>query len=1019
MNIFEESNQVFWDDLAENKTREELLELVGIQNPDLIMQVKRIEWVFANKLGHLNWPDGSPIEERPLSNYELSLLIDPIFKTIDELLDLDISATQQKELHIASDTVMWARHVLNVKPRVYQILMLRHPNRFKVLRAGRRLGKTFCMALKLMHYSYVNKGGKSIVIAPMVAQANLIYKEIMKLAKESNVMMEAIERKKASPPAEIDFTNGSEIIFFTSGMKTGSKADATRGQEAHLIILDEVDYMGDDDLDAILAMMQKTDENQPEKQLIGASTPTGRRAVFYDWCFPAGTFITTENGLKKIEDIDVDDLVLSEDGNIDKVSRLYKRDYSGLLYKIKSDYILDVESTANHPHFVKEKGFISAEEIEVGDFVKVPVRPKKSSHSDREELVSIYSSKYDILPELLLDKSKREAAEHIGVSYRTLCAALQKYNDKGYFCDDRRFRTYLKALDLLKDIEISSASYIHEMMGLYLAEGHILYCKSRTTATGVCWTFNSAEQHLVDTVCKGLSSLNLKFKISNKEDIDTTIQVLCNSAALGELFRSIFKEKELKCVPAFVDNITPDLQRFFLKGVFEGDGCLRKTGRMSLELTAKSAVVDIYYILLRMKELWSIKHRVKAKGKRDSFILTETTNRYSIEIDTTGFFTQVRSVETRKTNCPVYNFETKNTHTYTANLIATHNCNNPKSGFKEFWFPSYANPYFDKETEDALRGQYSELGWRHEIEADWGEDAQGVYPKKYVDTAFSMKDSWDYELYPGIEGWDPDSFFVIGVDWDKYGAGTNIVVLQIFGKNPRDPDLKNKVIMYYREEVPRDEYTFTKATQRIVELNSILNPRHIYIDRGAGEVQAEMLHLHGKENPATGLHKKVKGIQFGESIEVREPYTRELTKKPIKPYMVDNLRLFLERKQIIFPNQDEELHLQLISYIVIRENESGRPVFEMSSGKIGDHAHDALILACYAITENYGELHNLKINFQGMPLKTNLVPKSKDTDTIAEDKEEESKEESIFSISRSFSSSRRRSAGKRISRSMF
>ena len=627
MTIFQERNVEFWKQMS-LKSREELLELIGIQNPDLITQIERVEWVFRNKLRHLNWPNGEQITERPFTNEELALLIDPLFEPFEELLDLDIPATQQRELHVASDAVMWSREVLNVKPRVYQILMLRHPNPFKVLRAGRRLGKTFTMALKLMHYSYVNKNGKSIVIAPMLAQASLIYKEVIKIAKESPLMMEAIDRKKASPPAEINLTNGSSIIFFTSGMKTGSKADATRGQEAHLIILDELDYMGDDDLDAILAMMQKTDENQPEKELIGASTPTGRRAVFYDWC------------------------------------------------------------------------------------------------------------------------------------------------------------------------------------------------------------------------------------------------------------------------------------------------------------------------------------------------------------------------------------------------------TDPKMGFQEFWFPSYANPHFRKKDEDRLRNQYTDLGWRHEIEADWGEDAQGVYPKKYVDMAFSAKEPWDYDLHPGIEGPDPDSFFVMGVDWDKYGAGTNIVVLQVFGRKPRDPQLANRAIMYYREEVPRDEYTFTKATNRIIELNEVLNPRHIYIDRGSGEVQAEMLHLYGKEHPRSMLHKKVKGIQFGENIDVREPYTQEMTKKPIKPYMVDNLRLFLERKQILFPEHDDELHLQLLSYIVIRENESGRPVFEMSSGKIGDHAHDALILACYAITDNYGDLHNLKINFRGVPLTPNLVPDSKNTDTIAEDKEED-REKSIFSISRSLTSGRKRRATNRISRSMF
>jgi len=79
-----------------------------------------------------------------------------------------------------------------------------------------------------------------------------------------------------------------------------------------------------------------------------------------------------------------------------------------------------------------------------------------------------------------------------------------------------------------------------------------------------------------------------------------------------------------------------------------------------------------------------------------------------------------------------------------------------------------------------------------------------------------------------------------------------------------------------------------------------------------------------------------------------------LVKKEIKPYMVDNLRQFLEKEKIVFPESDEELYLQLISYVVIRTTQIGRPIFE-ASGTAMDHAHDALMLALLAITQNYGE----------------------------------------------------------------
>lgn len=569
-------------------SREDLLELIKDQDIELFKQVNRIEWVFENKLQHINWADGTPVTERKLTNKELSFIIDEPFEIDKELLDLGISGEQQRQMHIAKDPVMWAKHFLQVNPRVYQILILRDPSLRKVLRAGRRLGKTFTLAITLLHYSYTHKDGRCLVIAPMKTQVELIYQEIGRIAGKNEVVMNSITRKVSSPQFMMEFSNGSTIRFFTSGMRSGGKSDVARGQEAHVIVLDEMDYMHTDDLDALYAMLQKTAEDQPDKMMIGASTPTGRREKFWEWC-----------------------------------------------------------------------------------------------------------------------RSER---------------------------------------------------------------------------------------------------------------------------------------------------------------------------------------------------------------------------------------------------------------------------------FKEFWYPSYCNPYFSKEQEDEFREQYTEMGYRHEIEADWGEDSEGVYPRKFVDKAF-ISPAWTYDA----QLTSARSFHVIGVDWDKYGAGTNIVIVEVCAENYEDERFRGKCRVVYREEIDKSEYTLTKAVDRIYQLNDIFKPKHIYVDRGYGEVQVELLHKYGIENPRSGLKEKVRGVSFAESVEVRDPYTKMLVKKEMKPFMVDNVRQFLEKERILFPETDEELYLQLISYIVIRTTQLGRPIFE-ASGTAMDHAHDALMLALLAITQNYGE-------FSGGNYATNTESFSNDfympkVNTVAdEDKE--------------------------------
>lgn len=566
----------------ENLSREDLLDIIRVQDPELIRQINRIEWVFENKLSHLSWNDGSPVLQRKMSNRELALLVDEPFEVDKELLDAGVSSELQRQLHIAKDSVVWAKNFLDVNPRVYQILILRDPSLRKVLRAGRRLGKTFSMAIQLLHYSYTNKDGRSLVVAPMKTQVELIYQEILRIAQKNEVVMNSITRKVTSPQFMIQFSNGSTIRFFTSGMRSGGKSDVARGQEAHLIILDEMDYMHSGDLDALYAMLQKTAEDQPDKVLMGASTPTGRRERFWEWC-----------------------------------------------------------------------------------------------------------------------RSER---------------------------------------------------------------------------------------------------------------------------------------------------------------------------------------------------------------------------------------------------------------------------------FQEFWFPSYCNPFFSKEQEEEFREQYSSSGYRHEIEADWGEDSEGVYPRKFVDLAF-VDPGWNY--IPEITS--ARSFHTIGVDWDKYGAGTNIVVCEVCSDNYEDPQARGKVKVCYREEIGKSEYTLTKAVDRIIELNQIFNPRHIYVDRGFGEVQVELLTKYGVENPSSKLRERVKGIGFGESIDVRDPYTKLMTKKEMKPYMVDNLRQFLENEKIVFPADDDQLYMELISYVVVRMTSTGRPVFE-AGGSAMDHAHDALMLALLAIEQNYGDLNKMSLASDSYSFSNTIFTKNIDDD---------------------------------------
>lgn len=574
-----DSVKLFREKLSE-LSREELLDLIKRQDPDLVKQVNRIEYVFEKKLTHLTWDDGTPIEGRLFTNEELIRLIDPPFIHSPKLEKHGFTADMQRQILIASDPVLWAKHFLGAKPRAYQILVMRDLNSRRVLRWGRRLGKSFTFAMYLLWFCFTQNDVHAIVVAPMKSMVDLIFKEVMKLAESntaSPLVKDAIHRSVMSPQAEINFTNGSLIRFFTTGMKNNSKSNSTRGQEAHLIIADEMDYMGPEDLVALMAMLQNTSDTYTnEKILMGASTPSGQRGMFYDW----------------------------------------------------------------------------------------------------------------------------------------------------------------------------------------------------------------------------------------------------------------------------------------------------------------------------------------------------------------------------------------NTR--------------PEYGFSAYWFPSNCNPFWDKKTEALMRQQYPNPNhYRQEIEADWGVPAEGVYPRQAVDLCFwhdryddngklIEQRTWDYSKPVLMSA---RSEFVFGVDWDKYQAGVNIVVLEVCHDNYEDQRFAGKIKIAYREEIDKGEFTYSESVERLEKLSQIFRPKFIYVDRGSGEVQIELLHKRGLQAPETRLHQIVKGYQFSETIEVRDPFTQEKVKKRLKHFMVDNLYRMFQEQRIVASATDEELYEQIIGYIVVRENSNHEPIFGPGPSTV-DHAHDALLLAAYAVSDNYDELLN-------------------------------------------------------------
>ena len=94
---------------------------------------------------------------------------------------------------------------------------------------------------------------------------------------------------------------------------------------------------------------------------------------------------------------------------------------------------------------------------------------------------------------------------------------------------------------------------------------------------------------------------------------------------------------------------------------------------------------------------------------------------------------------------------------------------------------------------------------------------------------------------------------------------------------------------------------------------------------------------------------------FSEKIPVQDPITGMMVKKHLKPYMVTQLSILIERNNLILSPYDSHIFKQLIDYRIEKITQSGVPVYT----SVNEHFVDALGLAYLAFVQNFPELTNL------------------------------------------------------------
>lgn len=206
---------------------------------------------------------------------------------LDQNIVANMNSDELDEIKQAMSPVYWAEKNIDVNQqdptkrlyvnRWYQSMQITCSASKKAIRCGRRSGKSYGLGIDIANRLVQNSNYQILVVTPFLSQAkeltNVVKKILRSLGDTIGTWDDLVERSVTSPYQEIQMKNGSTFKAFTAG---NDNANAVRGQGAHLIIIDEADFLTQEAFDSITAILM----DKPNTEIICTSTPMGEGLLY-------------------------------------------------------------------------------------------------------------------------------------------------------------------------------------------------------------------------------------------------------------------------------------------------------------------------------------------------------------------------------------------------------------------------------------------------------------------------------------------------------------------------------------------------------------------------------------------------------------------------------------------------------------------------------------------------------------------------------------------------------------------
>lgn len=361
-------------------------------------------------------------------------------------------------------------------------------------------------------------------------------------------------------------------------------------------------------------------------------------------CFTENNLVITNNGYKRIKDVNDTDLILTHNGNFEKIMKKMITPYSGDLYKLTLRFqSIPIETTPNHPFYVRKVKYAYNTGINNKMVISQCTEPEwlEAEHLTEDHYCGIQINTKNIIPDFTITK---------GVN-------------------GSQTKTYKKVLDNIEE---------WYLLGYFLGDG---WCRWDRNYGSFNLVFNKRDEEELVSKFSKLCTMGVK----QKQKGCTVYR--CYSYDLLKILKQFGKHAHNKIIPEWVQNAPKEYIQAFINGYEKADGCLHKNlqtmGTVSYNIAY--GLQRLYlklgiFVRLSYHEPKNKIHVIEGRvvNQRPSYgihYLTERKHRIRPFIEDNYAWFPIRKIEkTKIVDTKVYNFEIDNDNTYTVNNVSVHNC---------------------------------------------------------------------------------------------------------------------------------------------------------------------------------------------------------------------------------------------------------------------------------------------------------------------------------------------------------